>query len=721
MLWNRASERVFGWSAEEVTGKQNPTVPPEYAAQVIEMRELAARGERQVVHTRRRRRDGALVDIVLTVTGLRDAAGEVRYTVGILHDLTELNEVRGRARGAEERSRVLLDHVTELAVLFVDAEGLVRNVNRGAELLLGATADELTGAGLSTVLEEDAILEREQRERATREMRCTRRDGTRFWADVEVTPIHGLAGEVTDYVVLLRDVSGRRREHERERRRVQQSASIIAFAHRATLELSPEAVAEAAVEHIAAAMQSTYTEIARPDDSGAQLAVAFAFGWGKEPMPKGTVDLSGPSIYTEALSKREAVARELTESDFALAPHLRDAGVTWGAVVAVRLADRVCTIAAFNSSAGAEDEIYPMLSVAAMVEAISARRHAEQALADRDRTLTMILDQMPAIVWTVDADLTFTTIRGGGLRALNALPERGSKVNLLDVVAFDGPAHTAVRRALAGESSWYLGTYQTRTYENRVEPLRDAEKNVIGAMNLAIDITERRRDEEALRASREELRRLSAHINNLQEEERRRIAHELHDELGQRLTALRMETSLLPHKLGKRGTPAASAAIESMIELIDETIVTVRRVATELRPAILDDFGFRAALELELAGLQKRAGIRYSIVFEPDDLKVERELATTLYRIAQESLTNVARHANATFVSVSVELRGSDIVLEIADNGRGIMPSERSSSSSLGLLGIRERAYAVGGEADVRTREEGGTVVSVRLPAGARA
>ncbi|HYO79418.1 MAG TPA: sensor histidine kinase, partial [Thermoanaerobaculia bacterium] len=209
-------------------------------------------------------------------------------------------------------------------------------------------------------------------------------------------------------------------------------------------------------------------------------------------------------------------------------------------------------------------------------------------------------------------------------------------------------------------------------------------------------------------------------LNMLQEEERRRIAHELHDELGQRLTALRMETSLLPHKLGKRGTRAASEAITSMIELIDETIVTVRRVATELRPAILDDFGFRAALELELAALQKRSGLNYSIHFVPEHLTVDREMATTLYRIVQESLTNVARHAQASTVRVGVEQHDDWIVIEIADDGRGITPEELSSSASLGLLGIRERAYAHGGVADVRAGPRGGTVVSVRLPVGER-
>ena len=275
-------------------------------------------------------------------------------------------------------------------------------------------------------------------------------------------------------------------------------------------------------------------------------------------------------------------------------------------------------------------------------------------------------------------------------------------------------------RATNFQSASFSSVWRDRYYENRVEPLRNAAGEIVGVMNLGVDMTERTLDVKALAASREELRRLSARLNKLQEEERRRIAHELHDELGQRLTALRMETSLLPHKLGKRAGAAASEAIASMIDLIDGTIDTVRRVATELRPPILDDFGFRAALELELAALQKRSGIGYDIDFAPGDLHVDGDRATTLYRIVQESLTNVARHAGATYVRVSLTQQNHSIVLRIADDGRGITAGERTGSGSLGLLGIRERAHSHGGEADIRPGKRGGTVVEMRLPAAER-
>jgi PAS domain S-box-containing protein len=717
VIWNRAAEQLFGWSASEAVGKPNPIVPPELRLQSAELSAALARGERRMIETRRLARDGRVIDVMLTAAGIRDASGGFELGIGILQDLTEFRAVQSRARVAEERAHALLEAVSELAILFLDRDMNIADANRGAELLLGWSAEELRQRGLSSILE-TALLDPEQ---PVSESWCLQRDGRRFWAEAVLTPVHDLQGALTGAVLLLRDVTTRKREHERERRRSQQGAAVTAFAQRATREISPDAVVEAAVEHAAAALQADYTEILGRSAGGRELEAVQAFGWGRTFHPAARVDPEAPTIYAEALAQRGVVMRELRASDFQHAPHLRDIGATWGAVMALRMDGELTTLGAFARNAFTEADIYPLQSIGTMSEAIAARRIAEQQLAQRDRTLSLTLDQMPAILSTFDRNLRFTSVRGAGLPLLRGGRSELEGRTLTEVIGGSGGlAYGAIQAALAGKSSSYVNTFSGRSYDNHVEPLRDPEGEIVGAVNLGIDVTDRRRDEEALSSSREELRRLSARLNALQEEERRRIAHELHDELGQRLTALRMEASLLPHKLGRRGTPAAAAAIEGMISLIDETIVTVRRVATELRPAILDDFGCRAAIELELAALKKRAGIDYALQFNPEELPIRGELATVIYRIVQESLTNVARHAQATFVDVSVSLDGSWIVVEIADNGRGITEAELAGSSALGLLGIRERAYAHGGDADVHASTEGGTVVSVRLPAGGR-
>jgi PAS domain S-box-containing protein len=618
----------------------------------------------------------------------------------------------------------LLEHVTQLAVLFVDEQTRVVDMNHGARLLLALGPEDLPRLDLAAIFptfsEEKcraALRRAAAEERYTTETWCARGDGTRFRGDVLLTPAHGRDGAAREFVLVLRDASQRHMEHERERRRLQQSIAVSAFAQRATRELTAEAVAAATVEHVALAMQADYVELLEPVSGNEKVLVATHTFGARGIEEAIEVEPAAPLIYAEAVAQRDPVLRELRDEDFAHAPHLRRLGMRCAAVLAIRAGDRTCVLGAFSKSPIAEADLHPLRSIAATCEAVTARRIAERQLAERDRTVTMILDQLPAVLATLDRDLRFTSVRGAGLRAFG---ERYDVVGytLGQVSASDAPAHATFAAALRGESSAFNAVWQGRYYENRVEPLRDHDGQIVGVMNLAVDMTDRVKNEEALSASREELRRLSARLTQLQEEERRRIAHELHDELGQRLTALRIEASLLPLKLGPRGTRAATDAIASMLELIDETIVTVRRVSTELRPPILDDFGFRAALELELATLQKRTGIGFEIHFAPDDLEVDRERATTLYRIVQESLTNVVRHSGATFVRVSLEQHGEAIVLEVADNGRGIKAAELSGRPSLGLVGIRERAHAHGGAAEIRTRDAGGTVVSVRLPSG---
>ncbi|HEX8617258.1 MAG TPA: PAS domain S-box protein, partial [Thermoanaerobaculia bacterium] len=535
VIWNHASEQLFGWPASEVIGKENPSTPPELREQAALLREAALRGERRVVETWRVRRNGEPVEIVLTAAGLRTRGGEVRYGIEIVHDLTEFRAIESRAGAAEARARAVFENVTELGVLFVGTHGRVVDANRGAELLLDRSTDEIIEADIRTLLEVDpaALTEPNVQPHFGTETLCRKRDGSRFWADVVIAPIRAASGTVTDYVLLLRDVSRRKREYERERQRMQQSAAVAAFAQRATREATPEAVVETAVEHLAAAMQVDYTEVLTPVAGGARLSSAHAFTWEAAPELGVIVDPAG-TIYADALAQRAPVVRELHAGDYAAAPHLRTLGLRWGAAIAMGPENARCTMSAFSQTAIAESDMYPLQSIATISEAIIARRRAEFDLAERDRTLTMILDQMPAVLSTFDRQFRFSSVQGAGLRLLAG--RRDSKdLTLFDIAPHGSPAHLAIEGALRGESSSYVGEYLDRLYENRVEPLRNSDGEIEGAVNLGIDITERRRDEEALRASREELRRLSARLNKLQEEERRRIAHELHDELGQRL------------------------------------------------------------------------------------------------------------------------------------------------------------------------------------------
>jgi signal transduction histidine kinase len=198
----------------------------------------------------------------------------------------------------------------------------------------------------------------------------------------------------------------------------------------------------------------------------------------------------------------------------------------------------------------------------------------------------------------------------------------------------------------------------------------------------------------------------------VREDERTRVAREIHEELGQQLTGLKMDVAALKRKLD----PAMRPALSELNRAVDGTIQTVRRLASELRPSILDDFGLVAALEAQLTEFERRAGVECQLEAATDDSKLSPEARTTLFRVFQEALTNIARHAGASRVWVRLISHSHRLELEVRDNGRGINPQEISGEGSLGLVGMRERVRLLEGELQITGTPEQGTSVLVSVP-----
>jgi len=230
------------------------------------------------------------------------------------------------------------------------------------------------------------------------------------------------------------------------------------------------------------------------------------------------------------------------------------------------------------------------------------------------------------------------------------------------------------------------------------------------------DITQRRRTEENLREMNRQLRSLSASLQDVREQERTRIAMELHDDLGQQLTGLKLELSWLGGRL-KEGRHATPDEVGAMRRLLDTAIASVRRIATDLRPLILDDLGFGEAVACQTAEFAKRSGLDIEIDLQAQELVKDDVVATALFRIVQESLTNVVRHAGATSVHVRLASDGSDLVLTVRDNGTGITGGHRTGSG-IGLVSMRERATALGGQLRIVGEPGAGTTIEVTLPLG---
>jgi signal transduction histidine kinase len=251
---------------------------------------------------------------------------------------------------------------------------------------------------------------------------------------------------------------------------------------------------------------------------------------------------------------------------------------------------------------------------------------------------------------------------------------------------------------------------------------------VRGAVVTFVDISKRKHAEELLKKSRDELelrvaertaqlRELANHLEAMRETERKRIAREIHDELGQSLTGLKMDLTWVANRLPGDQRVLAEKT-KSMSALIDDTIQSVRKIASRLRPEVLDQLGLTAAIGWHAGDFRKRTGIRCKLSLPSDTLMLDRERSTAAFRIFQELLTNVARHANATRIDVAMQVESGALVLTVKDNGNGIAESAIHDPKSLGLLGMRERVLPFGGSIEIAGVRDKGTKARVSIPLG---
>ncbi len=230
-----------------------------------------------------------------------------------------------------------------------------------------------------------------------------------------------------------------------------------------------------------------------------------------------------------------------------------------------------------------------------------------------------------------------------------------------------------------------------------------------------LDITQTKKAAEELRVSQEQLRNLHKHSQDVRERERTRIAREIHDELGQVLTALKMDLSFLAKKLPPDLT-SLGTKVDHMLKFVDMTIQSVKRITMDLRPGLLDHLGLVAAIEWQADEFQNRTGIRCSLSVDPDDITLRQDQATSVFRIFQEALTNVARHAQATEIRTSLIARDGILEMTVMDNGIGITKEQLENAKSYGLMGIKERAYFCGGKAGISGKKGEGTTVVISIP-----
>jgi len=364
-----------------------------------------------------------------------------------------------------------------------------------------------------------------------------------------------------------------------------------------------------------------------------------------------------------------------------------------------------------------------VVRVIAVVRDISVNKQTERALGESVALYRVVADSAGDAIITIDVESNIHFANRATERIFGYAAEElvGEELTIL--------MPERLRRVHKDGMRRYLDSGRKRIAWNAVELPGLRKDGVEISMELSFgevnndgtrlftgvirDITERKQAQALLDGSRVQLRRLATRLQSIREEERTRIAREVHDELGQMLTGLKFELSRLKSGISATGL---LEQLDSSLGLVDATIRTVQRIAADLRPSVLDDIGLRPAIEWQAHEFQRRTEIDCEMDLGSEGIVLDRDRSTAVFRILQEVLTNVARHADANRVEILLAESESDLTLEVSDDGKGIANSEIDNQGSLGLLGMRERAHDLGGDLQIRRADAGGTVVTLRLP-----
>ncbi|MBI3363585.1 MAG: PAS domain S-box protein [Ignavibacteriae bacterium] len=362
-----------------------------------------------------------------------------------------------------------------------------------------------------------------------------------------------------------------------------------------------------------------------------------------------------------------------------------------------------------------------------IVRDITNQKAAEKAVHKSEERYRRIVETANEGIWLIDKDsrTSFVNARMAVMLGYTVTEMMGK--SLFDFMDEEGQTISArnVERRKQGIAEQHDFKFKRKDGMDlwatlATNPVLDEHGEYAGALAMVADITARKHAEEKLQLSYGQLRLLTTHLETIREEERKAIAREIHDELGQILTAVKMDLTILS-RAADEGTLAEVRAklrndIRDDIALVDKSIKSVRRIASELRPEVLDELGIKSAIEWQANEFQTRTSIPCECVANFDEIEMSPEVSIALYRIVQEALTNVTRHADATVVNIDLRKAPDFLTITIRDNGKGYSLRGTAKKKSLGLIGMRERSILLGGEFTIEGQRGKGTTVTVRVP-----
>lgn len=333
-----------------------------------------------------------------------------------------------------------------------------------------------------------------------------------------------------------------------------------------------------------------------------------------------------------------------------------------------------------------------------------------------------LLDNIPDMAWLKDRDCRYLAVNTAYLEVLRmpealVLGKRPDEIwpaEIAEVYLRTDRAVLKSGRRRRYEETRADSSGLPRWFETIKSPIRDKAGRIIGTVGISRDISERKAAESELIKSRAQLRELSNYLQSVREAERARISRELHDELGQTLTALKMELGWLKERLPAEPTMLRTR-VERLVQIVDQSVSDLQRIASDLHPMILDELGLASAIQWLTQNFSERCPLSIELSLDRTDVTYSKDVSTAAFRIVQEALTNIVRHSGASSAGIVARHSVDELQLEISDNGRG-MDVTRSKREQLGLIGMSERAHMIGGSMEIESVPGRGTRILVRLP-----
>lgn len=681
------------------------------------------------------RQDGEIIDLAISAGPHFNRSGQIVGGIILLQDVSERKRILNSLRDSEERYRSLIDSLDEYAVFTTDADGYILNWNRGGERITGYRAEEIIGQHLSLLYTEDDIsynrpaeVLRQAVEAGTfrEEAWRRRKDGTRYWAEVYIVPLKDIDGKVCGFSRVVRDLSHRRQAEEQMRYQAQLIASVsdavistdLEFRIRSWNRAAEQLYGWQADEVIGRVVNEVIpTHYVTGDEDTARADLLRAGWWRGEvtqPHRDGTpiAVMASVSLTSDSMGQPTgavAINRDIRERKRA-------------EQAMQRYNQRITILHQIDS------DIIAAQSPDAITRTVL--RHI-RALIGCERAALTIIDEATGMA-TIEAvegeeisDLPLGSQMPFSHNRIVELMANGQTLLISDLTAIEGPVSDRMRIAIKEGFRSVLAAplfmqdklYGSLNLASRQVDFFTGEHSEIAselAAQLAIAFHNARLNQ-TLYINNLQLQTLSARLVEAQETERRHIARELHDEVGQTLTALSLMLTMEARQAQEAGNPNATLG-EAQV-LVSDLMRRIRQISLDLRPSMLDDLGLIPTLIWFFNRYEQQTQIRVTFSHSDADQRFGTAIETTVYRIIQEALTNIARHARVSQASVSLWVTGTTLFAQIEDSGVGFdSEAVTQAAKTGGILSLRERAQIVSGTCSIESSVGEGTIISLSIP-----